>query len=705
MTLIENYFAVLKRFSSYILITWLIAFVVCVIYGPEFLNQTRSDFKLPSSLPSTKALNEYKANYPDASPWSPNFVVYYSESDGGIISNITHDISAELDSQWDQYNYVSSVSGYWENIGDPDLHLLAESSVNSDNTTMLTTISYGKSATNKDITDNTKKLLEFTRSKSTSEVFVGVTGLFALFQEMVDATTTNFELIDATVLPIGLIILGFNVNSYKHIILALFNLLLSLLLSFAILNPISKAAPIDPFAPTIMMSLGVAICFDYSLFLLNRFREERRDKARSLDEAVLTMLSSSGHVIAFSASILFLTFVILIIFPQPFLKSVGISCSVLVFSTSTICLSLTPCFLLTFACFSDFQMLPFVSDTFVIQVFSSISGMQIEKETASTSKEIIPDQTDGGTANFCCLSRAVDHGNRIVASNPEYRRSAVSEPPDASNVDHIEDKPEVTYVSIIKRRESLCFRLAMFSTSHRILIATVTAVITAILLWKAVVLKATSDNTIIYLRGSNSLKSYEIMRSNFPIGSLDPYYVLVDTSTVNAVYSQEYFDLETTLVEQIMSTQSPRYVDSSSFTSLSYYNGAYFNYSDYIACNTNSSSMYNSDTCSGYRFSTSGLANYDGSVSQIIINTIIDPDSEAIAQFIIDVRNLLESFDSSTFYQNAQLKTYLYGGYTFTLDLQILVYSLVPYLISATLLLVMVLIGIDPKSFYLMISQ
>lgn len=313
-------------------------------------------------------------------------MVYYSELDG-IISSTTHDISSDLDSAMSKYDYVSSVSGYWENIGDPDLQLLAESSINSGNTTMLTTVSYGKSSTNKDITTNTKKLLEFTRSKSTPEVFVGVTGLFALFQEMVEATTTNFELIDANVLPIGLIILGFNVNSYKHIFLALCNLLLSLLLSFAILNPISKAAPVDPFAPTIMMSLGVAIGFDYSLFLLNRFREERRDKAHSLDEAVLTMLISSGHVIAFSASILFLTFVILIIFPQPFLKSVGISCSVLVFSTAIVCLSLNPCFLLTFACFSDFQMLRCVSDAFMKQLFSSHSEVRAEKGTAQITDE------------------------------------------------------------------------------------------------------------------------------------------------------------------------------------------------------------------------------------------------------------------------------------------------------------------------------
>lgn len=53
MAVVEIYFAFLKRFSSYILAMWLIAFGVCLVYGPPFLSQTRSDFKLPESLPST----------------------------------------------------------------------------------------------------------------------------------------------------------------------------------------------------------------------------------------------------------------------------------------------------------------------------------------------------------------------------------------------------------------------------------------------------------------------------------------------------------------------------------------------------------------------------------------------------------------------------------------------------------------------------
>jgi uncharacterized membrane protein YdfJ with MMPL/SSD domain len=53
---------------------------------------------------------------------------------------------------------------------------------------------------------------------------------------------------------------------------------------------------------------------------------------KSTNEAVQSMMLASGHVVALSGMTLFLTFVILILFPQDFLQSVGWGCGVTVFS-------------------------------------------------------------------------------------------------------------------------------------------------------------------------------------------------------------------------------------------------------------------------------------------------------------------------------------------------------------------------------------
>ena len=96
----------------------------------------------------------------------------------------------------------------------------------------------------------------------------------------------SLTLFTGIVLPVAIIILGTQVKSYRHMFVALVNLLCTLLLAFAWLVPISDSVAINPFVPSIMMSLGIAISFDYSLFMLTRFR---------LDTHLLTLTHSPTH--------------------------------------------------------------------------------------------------------------------------------------------------------------------------------------------------------------------------------------------------------------------------------------------------------------------------------------------------------------------------------------------------------------------------
>ena len=45
-----------------------------------------------------------------------------------------------------------------------------------------------------------------------------------------------------------------------------------------------------------MMSLSTAVSFDYSLFILARFREERIERRRSKHDSVFATLETAGHV-------------------------------------------------------------------------------------------------------------------------------------------------------------------------------------------------------------------------------------------------------------------------------------------------------------------------------------------------------------------------------------------------------------------------
>ena len=58
------YFPFQLRFHKYILLAWLIAFVICIIFGPAFLGMTKSSLDLPSNAPSVEAINAFTELYP-----------------------------------------------------------------------------------------------------------------------------------------------------------------------------------------------------------------------------------------------------------------------------------------------------------------------------------------------------------------------------------------------------------------------------------------------------------------------------------------------------------------------------------------------------------------------------------------------------------------------------------------------------------------
>jgi RND superfamily putative drug exporter len=159
----------------------------------------------------------------------------------------------------------------------------------------------------------------------------------------------DFVRTEGIVLPIAMVALGAQLRSYRHMGIALLNLIVTLLLAFAVLVPVAQkgALDIDPSALLIMASLGIALSFDYSLFLLSRFREERAGpRAASKLDSVERALHTSGHAVALSGSILAATYLLLACFPNAFLRSVGVTCAAVTAAAVVTNPSIVPCLLL-----------------------------------------------------------------------------------------------------------------------------------------------------------------------------------------------------------------------------------------------------------------------------------------------------------------------------------------------------------------------
>ena len=275
----------------------------------------------------------------------------------------TKTLNADLDLFVSSYpDIISTKSGYYDYINNRNLSFLAPQMVSSDNQTMVFTINFKADVNLDKVSKVVEKLQKFASRQSYSGTKVGCTGLEALFNDLAAGSIIAFELIDSVVLPISLVILGYNLKSYRHIIVAMVNLGCTLLLALAILVPIAKIEKINPFAPSILLTLGIAVCFDYSLFMLSRYREEIMVNKLVKEEAVFVSLLESGHVVLLSGFTLLVTFLLLIAFPQNFLQSVGYGCSTVIFTAVLSNMTVTPCLLLTFDCLTKFDLFPSVPE-------------------------------------------------------------------------------------------------------------------------------------------------------------------------------------------------------------------------------------------------------------------------------------------------------------------------------------------------------
>src|SRR5690349_2400283 len=94
--------------------------------------------------------------------------------------------------------------------------------------------------------------------------------------------------------------------------------------TFLMLSLVNRVYGLSVFALNLVIGLGLGLAIDYTLFLVTRFREElaRQGAGR---KAIATAMATSGRTVAFSAATVAAALITLTVFPQDFLKSMGIA--------------------------------------------------------------------------------------------------------------------------------------------------------------------------------------------------------------------------------------------------------------------------------------------------------------------------------------------------------------------------------------------
>lgn len=90
--------------------------------------------------------------------------------------------------------------------------------------------------------------------------------------------------------------------------------------SMAVLRLITLATDVSIFALNLSTAMGLALAIDYTLLIINRYRDELADGVAP-DRALIATMTTAGRTVLFSASTVALSMAVMVLFPMYFLKS------------------------------------------------------------------------------------------------------------------------------------------------------------------------------------------------------------------------------------------------------------------------------------------------------------------------------------------------------------------------------------------------
>jgi RND superfamily putative drug exporter len=171
-----------------------------------------------------------------------------------------------------------------------------------------------------------------------------VTGAAAMYKDAQDLSHKDLRRGEAIGIPVALVILvivfGALVAAGLPLVLSIFSIVIGL----AITVLIGQVFELSVFSLNILTATGLAVGIDYSLFIVSRYREERRGGLDKL-AAIAAASATASNAVFFSGMTVVLALVGMLIVPLSIFASLGIGAMSAVFAAVTAALTLLPAIL------------------------------------------------------------------------------------------------------------------------------------------------------------------------------------------------------------------------------------------------------------------------------------------------------------------------------------------------------------------------
>ena len=170
-----------------------------------------------------------------------------------------------------------------------------------------------------------------------------LTGKLVVDRDVQNISKVDLSRAEAIALPLTLIALLFVFGSVVAAAMPVAMGVMTVSVTFGLLYLVALKMDLSVFALNITSMFGLGLGIDYSLLIVNRFREELL--SASVEQAIVRTVDTAGRAVFFSGLTVCIGLVSLLIFPILLLRSLGLAASLVVLLSVVAALTLLPALL------------------------------------------------------------------------------------------------------------------------------------------------------------------------------------------------------------------------------------------------------------------------------------------------------------------------------------------------------------------------
>ncbi|WP_165986182.1 MMPL family transporter [Streptomyces sp. YIM 98790] len=294
------------RRAGAVLLTALLLLLGLAAYGagaPDDLELSRWDSPGTDSVAVQDVLRE------EFGTGNPNLALLVTAAGGDVDAPRVRTAGRELAAGLAAHPMVTDVRSYWA-TGDPALR-----STDGSRALVLARLEGSATETRAELAALSPELARET------EVFtVEVTGQEEISRQVGERARQDFLRAELLILPMVTLLLVLVHRRAAAALLTVGTGLMSVLATLAGLRLLAQFTPVSVFAANLALVLGLGLGIDYSLFVIGRYREERRAGVPP-EAAVAVTVRTAGRTVLYSGLTVAVSLATLLVFPFFFLRS------------------------------------------------------------------------------------------------------------------------------------------------------------------------------------------------------------------------------------------------------------------------------------------------------------------------------------------------------------------------------------------------